>query len=94
LLSTKLDLDPVQSLPWFIHRWPLETTFEEARAPLGRDTPRQWNDRSVSRTTPAVFGLYSIITLAAAHLIGDQPAPGRTTAWYPKQQATFSDAIA
>jgi DDE superfamily endonuclease len=94
LLSTKLDLAPVQILTWFVHRWQLETTCEEARAHLGLETPRQWNDRSVSRTTPAGFGLYSIVTLAAAHLIGDQPAPVRTTAWYPKQQATFPDAIA
>jgi hypothetical protein len=84
----------VQILTWFIQRWQLETTFEEARAPLGRETSRQWNDRSIGRTTPALFGLYSIITLAAAHLIGDQPAPVRATAWYPKHQATFADAIA
>lgn len=94
LLATKLALDPRQILTWFIQRWRLETTFEEARAHLGLETPRQWNNRSVSRTTPAVFGLYSIITLAAAHLIGDQPAPVRATAWYPKRHATFSDAIA
>jgi hypothetical protein len=93
-LSTKLDLDPRHILTWFIQRWRLETTVEEVRAHLGLETPRQWNDRSVSRTTPALFGLYSIVTLAAAYLIGDQPAPVRTTAWYPKQQATFSDAVA
>jgi hypothetical protein len=94
LLSTKLELDPVQILTWFIQRWRLETTFEEARAHLGLETSRQWNNRSIGRTTPALFGLYSIITLATAHLIGDQPAPVRTTAWYPKHQATFADAIA
>jgi DDE superfamily endonuclease len=94
LLSTKLALDPMQILPWFIQRWQLETTFEEARAHLGVETSRQWNDRSVRRTTPALFGLYSIVTLVAAHLIGDQPVPVHTTAWYPKQQATFSDTIA
>jgi hypothetical protein len=94
LLSTKLDLDPPRILTWFIQRWQLETTFEEARAHLGLETPRQWNDRSVSRTTPTLFVLSSIITLAAAHLIGDQPAPVRTTAWYPKHRATFSDAVA
>jgi hypothetical protein len=93
-LATKLALDPVPILTWFIPRWPLETTFEEARAHLGRDTPRQGNDRSLSRTTPPLFGLYSLITLAAAHLTGDQSAPGRATAWYPKQQATFSDTMA
>ena len=85
LLSTTLERDPVQILTWFIQRWQLETTCEEARAHLGLETPRQWNDRSVNRTTPAVFGLYSIVTRAAAHLIGDQPAPVRTTAWYPKR---------
>jgi DDE superfamily endonuclease len=94
LLATKLALDPVTILTWFIPRWPLETTFEEARAHLGRDTPWQRDDRSLSRTTPPLFGLYSIITLAAAHLIGDQSAPVRATAWYPKQQATLSDTIA
>jgi hypothetical protein len=94
LLSTKLDCDPVQIPTWFVQRWQLETTFEEARAHIGLETPRQWNDRSVGRTTPALFGLYSIITLAAACLIGEQPVPVRATAWYPKQQATFSDTIA
>jgi hypothetical protein len=94
LLSTKLALDPVQLLTWFIQRWPLDTTCEEARAHLGLETSRPWNGRSIGRTTPALFGLYSIITLAAAHLIGDQPAPVRATAWYPTQQATFADAIA
>jgi hypothetical protein len=48
----------------------------------------------VARTTPALFGLYSIVTLIAAQLIGNQPAPVRMAAGYPKQQTTFSDTIA
>ena len=94
LLSTRLDLDPVQILTWFVRRWQLEATFEEARAHLGIETSRQWRNRSVARTTPSLFGLYSIVTLIAAHLIRDKHAPVRTAAWYPKQQATFSDTIA
>ena len=94
LLSTKLDCDPVQILTWFVQRWQLETTFEEARAHIGLETPRQWHDRSVSRTTPVLLGLYSIMTLAAACLIGEQPVPVRAPAWDPKQQATFSATIA
>jgi hypothetical protein len=94
LLSTKLDGDPGQILTWFIQRWPLETTCEEARAQIGIETSRQWSARSVARTTPSLFGLYSIVTLMAAHLIGDKHAPVRTAAWYPKQQATFSETIA
>lgn len=94
LLSTKLALAPVQILRWFVQRWQLETTFEEARAPVGLETSRQWNDRSVARTTPTLLGLYSMVTLMAAHVIGGQPAPVRTAAWYQKGQATFSDTIA
>ena len=94
LLSTRLDLDPAQLLTWFMQRRPLDTTCEEARAHLGLETPRHWHDRSVTRTTPAVFGRYSIVTRAAAHLSGDQPAPVRTTAWSPTQQATCSAAMA
>jgi hypothetical protein len=93
-LSTRLALDPMQILTWFVHRWQLETTFEEARAHLGIETSRQWNDRSVARTTPSLFGLYSIVPLIAAHLIRDKQAPVRTAAWYSKRQATFSDTIA
>jgi hypothetical protein len=92
--STKRALDPMQILTWFVQRWKLETTFEEARAHRGLETSRQWNGRSIRRTTPVLFGLDSIITLAAAHLIEDQPAPVHMTAWYQKPQATFSDTIA
>jgi hypothetical protein len=94
LLSTRLDVSPVQILAWFIQRWQRETTFEEVRAHLGLETPRQWNDRSVSRTTPALLGLYSMVTLMATRLIGDPEAPVRMSPWYQQQQATFSDTIA
>jgi len=93
-LATTRDLDPVQLLTWFVPRWQRETTVEEARAHLGLETPRQGHDRSVSRTTPALFGLYAIVTLAAARLIGAPPVPGCATAWYPKPQATFSETMA
>ena len=45
---------------------------------------------------PALFGLFSLVTLAADVLIEQQGgiAP-RTTAWYAqKQNSTFADAIA
>ena len=52
-------------LTWFVRRWTMEVTFEEARAHLGMETQRQWNDRAIARTTPALLSLYSIITLTA-----------------------------
>ena len=52
-------------LTWFVRRWTMEVTLEEARAHLGMETQRQWNDRAIARTTPALLSLYSIITLTA-----------------------------
>ena len=51
-------------------------------------------DLAIARTTPALLGLFSLITLLAHRLTRDQPLPVRTAAWYQKQQATFSDVIA
>ena len=69
-------------------------TFEEARAHLGVETQRQWSDKAIARTTPAVFALYSVVTLLAARLLETQNLPVRRAAWYAKQSATFSDTIA
>ena len=44
-------------------RWSLEVTFEEGRAHLGIETQRQWSDRAIERSTPLLFGLYSLVTL-------------------------------
>ncbi len=92
--STNQTLAPLQILTYFIMRWGLEVTFEEARAHLGLETQRQWSDLAIARTTPALLGLFSLITLLAHRLTQDQPLPVRTAAWYQKQEATFSDVIA
>lgn len=92
--STHQTLAPLQILTYFIMRWGLEVTFEEARAHLGLETQRQWSDLAIARTTPALLGLFSLITLLAHRLTQDQPLPVRTAAWYQKQKATFSDTIA
>jgi hypothetical protein len=44
-------------------RWSLEATFEESRAHLGLETQRQWSDLAIERTTPLLFGLFSLVTL-------------------------------
>ena len=94
LLSTNLAYTSEQMLTWFVRRWTMEVTFEDARAHLGMETPRQWNDRAIARATPALLSLYSIMTLTA-HLLTEQGATCvRSTAWYGKTRPTFSDAIA
>jgi hypothetical protein len=78
----------------FIKRWTIETTFEESRAHLGLETQRQWSDRAIERTTPCLFGLYSVVTLLAHALHPDGKVPVQRAAWYPKSHATFADALA
>lgn len=96
LLCTDLDADPQHISTWFILRWQLEVTFHEVRAHLGVETQRQWSDRAILRTTPALMGLFSVVTLLAhAHLTADPAARAlHPTAWYAKTTPTFSDALA
>jgi hypothetical protein len=46
------------------------------------------------RTTPALLGLFSLVTLWAHDLAAEAPLAPATAAWYPKLHCTFSDAIA
>ncbi len=75
-------------------RWPLEVTIEESRAHLGIETQRQWSDPAIERTTPCLFGLFSLVTLFAHALHPDGRIPVASAAWYDKQVATFSDVLA
>src|ERR1700693_4038848 len=65
-LCTDLGLEPTAILKCFVCRWRIETTFQEAREHLGVETQRQWSDLAIARTTPALLGLFSLITLWAA----------------------------
>ena len=93
-LCTDVDVLPLQILAWFVQRWQVEVTFEEARAHVGLETQRQWSERAIARTTPALLGLYSIVTLLAHRALPAGQWPVRTAAWYAKEQATFSDTLA
>jgi hypothetical protein len=94
LVTTHLAHTPEQMLEWFVRRWTMEVTFEEARAHLGLETQRQWNDQAIGRTTPALLGLYSLVTLMAHALQETEAHVVRTAAWYAKACPTFSDALA
>jgi hypothetical protein len=94
LLSTDLTLSAQQIVEWFVLRWQLEVTFEEARAHLGVETQRQWSALAIVRTTPALLGLFSLITVFAHQLLQEQELPVRQAAWYHKTLPTFSDALA
>jgi len=95
LLSTDQEVAPWQIAEWFVLRWQLEVTFEEARRHLGVETQRQWSDNAIARTTPLLLGLFSWITLVAdAFHASGNPVLARQSAWYTKALPTFSDALA
>jgi hypothetical protein len=94
LLCTELTAEPVRILQWFIMRWQLEVTFQEVRTHLGVETQRQWSDLAILRTTPALLGLFSLVTLLAHQLADGGKLPVRQSAWYVKPLPTFSDALA
>jgi hypothetical protein len=93
-LCTDLDADPLDILRWFVRRWSIEVTFAEVRRHLGVETQRQWSDPAIARTTPALLGLFSLITLWVYELYGTQPPTPRCASWYRKPLPTFSDALA
>lgn len=93
LLCTDLAATPEQILGWFVRRWQIEVTLEEARRHLGVETQRQWSDQAIRRATPALLGLFSLVTLLAhPHLAAASGV--RRAAWYPKPLPTFADALA
>lgn len=94
LLSTDQRAAAAQIVEWFVLRWQLEVTFEEARAHLGIETQRQWSDLAILRTTPALLGLFSLVTLFAHQLLQGHDLVARQAAWYQKRLPSFSDTLA
>jgi hypothetical protein len=64
------------------------------RAHLGVETQRQWSDKAILRTTPALLAMFSLVTLWTHDLARSRALRPRIAAWYPKSVLTFSDAIA
>lgn len=87
------DIAPLFILKWFVSRWNIEVTFEELRAHLGFETQRQWSDRAIERTTPCLFGVFSLVVIMAK-LLYPQGLPIRQAEWYEKDEAAFSDVLA
>jgi hypothetical protein len=94
LLCTDLEADPKKILSWFVMRWQLEVTFQEVRRHLGFETQRQWSEMAIRRTTPALLGLFSVITLFADRQMREAVGFFRRAAWYHKRHPTFADALA
>jgi hypothetical protein len=94
LLCTELAAEPEQIICWFVRRWQMETTFQEVRQRLGFETQRQWSEKALRRTAPALLGLFSLVTLLAHRHMAEGAQIVRKAAWYDKAHPTFSDALA
>lgn len=84
---------PRQIIEWFIKRRQVEVTFAETRRRLGIETQRQWSDKAIGRTTPCLFGLFSLIAMVAQELSKTGKPKMRQAVRYHKEMATFSDAV-
>jgi hypothetical protein len=91
--TTAPNLAPAQIITWFTARWPIETTFQEVRAHLGFETPRQRVAKSVLRMGPCLLGLFSVISLIFVEHARHHAIRPRSTRWYTKTEPTFSDAL-
>ncbi|EXJ10666.1 hypothetical protein D779_0364 [Imhoffiella purpurea] len=85
---------PERIIELFVWRWSLEVTFEETRRHLGVETQRQWSDLAIARTTPGLLALFSLVCLMVYQWRERWDTLARSTAWYLKPQATFSDCLA
>ena len=93
LFCTDPSVSAIQIIAWFIVRWNIEVTIEEMHAHLGFETQRYWSERASERTTPCLFGLFSLVVLMAKVLYPHHIAV-RQAAWYTKSDATFIDVLA
>jgi hypothetical protein len=64
---TDLQATPEQILPWVVRPGSVAVTCAAARAHLGLETPRQWSDHAIARTTPLLFAWFALVTVLALH---------------------------
>lgn len=94
ICSTSLSLSPSVIIKLYLLRWNIEVLFAEVRRHLGVETQRQWSGPAIERTTPCLFALFSVVTLYGLQLWKSEKIEIQNTAWYKKDEATFSDILA
>ena len=88
--SSDFEVSEEQILTWFVIRWNIEFTLEELRTHLGLETQRQWSDLAIARTTPALFGMFSVVVLMALELLKSKTITILNCAWYKKSNAILA----
>ena len=92
--STDPTLTGEQIATYFASRWSIEVTFQEVRAHVGFQTPRQRCKDSVLRTGPCLLGVYTLVSLIYTQIAKQKPVKLLGTVCYTKSEPTFADALA
>lgn len=90
--TTEVALGVAEIIAAYVGRWNEETTFQEMRSCLGLETTRGYQEATVLRVAPCLFGLYTVV----AGLYSQLPKRYRCergVAWPGKRDVTFSDAL-
>jgi DDE superfamily endonuclease len=90
--STDVNFSAKEIVEAYTRRWNIETTFQEMRAWLKLEKTRGWQEKTVLRTAPCLFGLYAVIAVIYAELPTKWQAE-RVMVGAKKPYVTFSDAI-
>ena len=91
--TTDMTLSAEAIVGHYTSRWNIETTFQEMRSYMGLETTQGWCERTVLRSAPCLFGLYSLVVLAYAELPEAVQKAGRGVEWVGKCTTTFSDCV-
>ena len=91
--TTDMTLSAEAIVGHYTSRWNIETTFQEMRSYMGLETTQGWCERTVLRSAPCLFGLYSLVVLAYAELPEAVRKAGRGVEWVGKCTTTFSDCV-
>ena len=71
----------------------IEVTFQEVRAHLGFETPRQRVANSVQRMAPLLLGVFRLVSVMFHRWLTDHQQMVKSHPWYEKPEPTSSDAL-
>jgi IS4 transposase len=91
--TTHLDFTAEDIVSLYTTRWTIEITFQELRAHLGFETPRQRVKNSVLRMGPCLMGLFSVVTLIYYEHLKRHAVCTCDRPCYTKSEPTFTDAM-
>ncbi len=84
---------PAEIVSFYTQRWTIEVTFQEVRAHLGFETPRQRVANSVQRMAPFLLGVFSLVSVMYHRWLTDHEPVLNSRPWHEKSEPTFSDAL-